>query len=146
MKLVLSDDPILLGKADRVNFPHKDLARIVCQMFRVMMTNNGCGLAAPQVGIPVRVITYRYDGKMGAMVNPIIEYKSPETTETEEGCLSFPGEKYKTSRAKDIRISYYTVERHEFHDIPVDGFLAIILQHECDHLDGIVLPQHGEKV
>lgn len=146
MKLVPQDDPVLLGKADLVSFPNSDLSRIVCQMLRFMVSNGGCGLAAPQVGIPLRIITYRHDGMMGAMINPEITHRNPEMIPSQEGCLSFPGEAYETRRHKDITISFtdLTGRRHE--DKKVDGFMAVILQHECDHLEGIVLPQHGEKI
>jgi peptide deformylase len=111
----------------------------------LMVNSGGCGLAAPQVGIPLQIITYKQDGLMGAMINPEITYRNPEMIDFQEGCLSFPGEQYKTKRHKDIIISFSDLDGKRHNDKKVDGFLAIILQHECDHLDGIVLPQHGQK-
>lgn len=146
MKLVSQDSPVLLGNADLVVFPHRDLSRIVCQMLRVMIANNGCGLAAPQIGLPSQIITYRHTGQMGAMINPEITYRSPETIETTESCLSFPGEAYKTKRSKEIAVSFDDLDGHRHLDKKIDGFMAIIIQHECDHLVGVVLPHHGKKL
>lgn len=145
MKLVEQDHPVLLGKADPVQFPHKDLSRIVCQMLHLMVANGGCGLAAPQVGIPLRIITYRHDGLMGTMINPEITYRNPDMVEMQEGCLSFPGELYKTKRNQDIAVSFTDLDGRHHSDKKINGFLAVIIQHECDHLEGRVLPQHGEK-
>ena len=144
MNLVSPDDPILTAVANLVEFPCKDLNKIVALMLRTMITNNGCGLAAPQVGLPLRIITYNHGSKLGSIINPTITYKSPDIVEYTEGCLTYPGKTWKTKRSKDIRISFYTLDRTLF-DIAVDGFVAIILQHEVDHLNGILISQHGKE-
>ena len=145
MNLVSPDDPILTAIANPVEFPWKDLSKIVSLMLRTMITNNGCGLAAPQVGLPLRIITYSYDGKLGSMINPTITYKSPDIVEYTEGCLTYPGKMWKTKRSKDIRISFRSLINETFEDVSIDGFLAIILQHETDHLNGILISQHGRE-
>lgn len=145
MKLVSPDDPILTDIAVPVDFPNKEIGKIAALLMRAMMTNGGCGIAAPQLGIPLRILAYHHDGKMGTIVNPTITYKSPDIVEYTEGCLTFPGKMWRTKRSKDIRISFYNLEATEIH-MNIDGFLAIILQHECDHLNGILISQHGIRV
>lgn len=145
MNLVAPDDPILTAIADPVAFPNKDLSKIVGLMLQTMISNGGCGLAAPQVGVPLRILTYHHNGKLGSMINPTITYKSPDIVEYTEGCLTFPGKTWRTKRSNSIKISFYNLEGNQFDNIVVDGFVAVILQHETDHLNGILISQHGKE-
>jgi peptide deformylase len=146
MELVSLDNPILYQKAEPVEFPNRDLSRITSDMLVTMMTHKGCGLAAPQVGLPLRLIMFRHEGRIGTLVNPSIGYRSPEMVEAREGCLSFKGRLWKTQRAKDIRISYQNIQGKYFEDEPIEGFLAVILQHEVEHTLGILVSQHGKEI
>lgn len=145
MKLVAPDNPILLRKAEPVVLPDRALSRVVQEMLVTMLTNGGCGLAAPQVGLPIRVFTYRHENAMGAVLNPEILDRSAETIEFQEGCLTYPGRYWKTKRAKEIRIAYHSLDGSKIERM-VGGLLAVIFQHESDHLDGVLISQHGVEV
>jgi peptide deformylase len=117
---------------------------LVVQMLEKLYELNGAGLAAPQVGISKRVVVVdiRQEPKtVYVMVNPRILRTSDEMVESDEGCLSLP-----LLRATIMRYSYITVEyldeNFERHEVEADGFLSCCLQHELDHLDGIVYIDH----
>jgi peptide deformylase len=145
MKLVAPDSAILLRKAEPIKFPERSLSRTVQEMLVTMLTNGGCGLAAPQVGLPIRIFTFCHGNTMGAVINPVILRRSPEQVEFQEGCLTFPGRQWKTKRSKEITIAYQGLDGIKV-ERTVDGLLAIIFQHESDHLDGVLISQHGVEV
>jgi peptide deformylase len=145
MNLVVPDDQILLRKAEPIKFPDRSLSRVTQEMLVTMITNGGCGLAAPQVGLPIRIFTFRHGNAMGVVINPVILHRSPETVEFQEGCLTYPGRHWRTKRAKEIRIAYQSLDGSKV-ERAVDGLLAIIFQHESDHLDGVLISQHGVEV
>jgi peptide deformylase len=136
----LLGDPVLREKAAPVADITAELRTLIADMFDTMYAEEGVGLAAPQVGVGQRVIVVdpREDGvEPFALVNPDIVFFSDELERGEEGCLSIPG-------LKDIveRPAAITVEGLDRHGnavrIEADGLLARILQHEVDHLDGIL--------
>lgn len=144
MKLVSPDHPVLLGKSEPVEFPSKTIGRTASEMLRFMVLNKGCGLAAPQVGIPLRIFTYK-NGVMGIVVNPkIIEYSSEEI-DFVEGCLTYPGREFRTKRHKSLLVSYQDLAGNLVEKRLTD-LSAIIFEHECDHLDGRLVSQHGTEV
>ena len=116
-------------------------------MFETMDAAPGVGLAAPQIGQPLRIYTYSYvddDDKpwRGAIINPVLwmsppEPGSPDPDEESEGCLSFPGERFPLRRADRVLVTGTDVSGAEVR-IEVDGWRARIMQHEFDHLDGIL--------
>ena len=144
MKLVSPMHSVLLRKADPVKFPDRGLSRLYSDMLATMLENRGCGLAAPQVGLSLRLFTYLHETEIGIIINPEIIQRSPDLIETMEGCLTFPDELWKVKRPKEITIDYYDlsgkrITRH------MSGLMAVIAQHETDHLDGILISQHGQK-
>ena len=132
----LFGDPVLRTPADPVRDFDKELRQLVKDLEETMMEAPGAGLAAPQIGVGLRVFTYYVDGVLGHLVNPSLDL-SEEEQEGEEGCLSFPGLAY------DCRRAYGVVAKgFDMHGEPVviEGteLLARAIQHETDHLDGIL--------
>jgi len=131
-------DPILRSKASPVTSFDADLAQLAADMHETMK-DRGVGLAAPQVGRMLRMFVFNSgeEGQMGTLVNPEIVWRSEETEEMEEGCLSIPGTYFPVVRALKVR-----VRAQDLTGAPVEtegeGYLARIFQHEIDHLDGIL--------
>ena len=139
-------DPVLREKARRVRRPDDSIAKIIEDMWVTMYDAPGVGLAAPQVGINKRVVIINsfQDGERGEtqfFVNPKILHFSEETVISEEGCLSVPGYCAEVQRAKSIRLSYLDYDNNQ-QDRSFTGFFSICLQHEIDHLDGILFIDH----
>ena len=129
-----------------VDFP--DLPKFIDDMYETLDASEGIGLAAPQVGKDIRVVVIdldvlaedmpEYKGFRKAFINPhIVEYDDTETDSMEEGCLSLPGIHEKVTRPTRIKVKYEDVERNP-HEEWVDGYLARVMQHEFDHLEGKV--------
>ena len=128
------------------DFP--DLSKFIDDMYETLEASEGIGLAAPQVGKDIRVVVIdldvlaedmpEYKGFRKAYINPhILEYDDTETEIMEEGCLSLPGIHEKVPRPTRIKVKYEDVERNT-HEEWVDGYLARVMQHEFDHLEGKV--------
>lgn len=138
---------VLREETEDVTPEYPELPQLIQNMFETMYKSEGVGLAAPQVGLPIRLIVVtldvlkdeypEYEGFNKAYINPYIEEESSETVMIEEGCLSIPGIHEKVKRPSRVRISYQD-EKFEMHDEWVDGYLARVLQHEIDHLDGFL--------
>jgi peptide deformylase len=132
----LFGDPVLRTPADPVTTFDAELRKLVADLTDTMKDAPGLGLAAPQIGVGLRVFTYYVDDVVGHLINPSLQL-SDEVEIDEEGCLSFPGLSYPTSRA------YRTVARgFDMHGEPItiegSGQLARCVQHETDHLDGVL--------
>lgn len=140
LPITLLDNPVLHTRATEVTVFDERLARLVEEMFRTMYLAPGVGLAGPQVGVGLRVFVYdcgpEHDGP-GHVVNPVLERIGDELQEDPEGCLSVPGLDADTVRALDVRCTGV-----DLHGEPVElvatGLLARCLQHETDHLDGLL--------
>ena len=128
------------------DFP--DLPKFIDDMYETLDASEGIGLAAPQVGKDIRVVVIdldvlaedmpEYKGFRKAFINPhIVEYDDTETDSMEERCLSLPGIHEKVTRPTRIKVKYEDVERNP-HEEWVDGYLARVMQHEFDHLEGKV--------
>jgi len=132
----LFGDPVLVTPASPVVDFDKELRNLVADLIETMLDSPGAGLAAPQIGVPLRVFTWIVDEGIGHLVNPSLTL-SEELQDGDEGCLSFPEIRYETPRA--MRAVAKGMNMHG-EPITVDGseFLARALQHETDHLDGIV--------
>jgi peptide deformylase len=133
-------DPVLRTKAREVDRFDEALLDEVRRMGAVMEDALGIGLAATQVGIPHRVLVYRveHDSPVNALVNPVIEWKSKETEVGEEGCLSLPGVHVEVERPLHVRVSGAD-ERGDDLTIEASGLEARVIQHELDHLDGVLI-------
>jgi peptide deformylase len=132
----LFGDPVLRAPATAVTSFDKELRRLVKDLEETMMDAPGAGLAAPQIGVGLRVFTYYVDGVLGHLVNPDLDL-SEELQDGEEGCLSFPGIYYDTPRA--LRVVAKGFDMHG-EPVTIEGseVLARAIQHETDHLDGIL--------
>jgi peptide deformylase len=132
----LFGDPVLRTKAEPIVDFDKELRQLVKDLEETMLDAPGTGLAAPQIGVGVRVFTYHVDDVLGHLVNPRLDL-SDEEQFGEEGCLSIPGLAYDCRRA--MRVVAKGFDQHG-EPITVEGseLLARAVQHETDHLDGIL--------
>ena len=130
-------DPVLRSPAlDVVEFDQR-LRVLADDMRETMHAAPGVGLAAPQVGVPRRLFTFDSGEESGAYANPEIVWRSDETQEGEEGCLSIPGVYFPVTRAMKVRVKAQTLDGAET-EHEAEGFLARIFQHEIDHLAGVL--------
>ncbi len=129
-------DPVLTTRASEVTAFDKELRTLVADLTETMLDAPGAGLAAPQIGVGLRVFTWHVDGELGHLINPTLDL-SDEMQDGEEGCLSFPEIHFDTPRALRAVAKGFTMHGEP---IVVDGseFLARALQHEVDHLDGVL--------
>lgn len=140
-------DPVLHAPAGRVEEVTDEIRTLVADMFETMDAAPGVGLAGPQVGVPLRIYTYSYaddDGApwRGVILNPELWMRpldpgDPDPDEESEGCLSFPGERFPLRRSDEVLVTGTDLEGEPVR-IQVDGWRARIMQHEFDHLDGIL--------
>jgi peptide deformylase len=129
-------DPVLTTPAVEVTDFDKELRNLVRDLTETMIDAPGAGLAAPQIGVPLRVFVWHVDDEFGHLVNPSLDL-SDEMQEGEEGCLSFPELSYETPRAMRAVAKGWNMHGEP---ITVEGsdFLARALQHETDHLNGVL--------
>lgn len=143
-------DPFLTEVAAPVTeFDTPDLHQLIDDMRDTMLELNGAGLAAPQIGVSARVVIFEMQGNPRypevetidetVLINPIIEVLSDEQQGMWEGCLSVPGMRGYVERPAHIRYRGFDQFGNEI-DRTVEGFHAIVVQHECDHLDGVLYP------
>ncbi len=132
----LFGDPVLTTPAAPVAVFDKELRKLVKDLIDTMEDAPGAGLAAPQIGVPVRVFVWHVDEEVGHLVNPTLTL-SEEMQDGEEGCLSFPDLRYDTPRA--LRVVAHGLNMHG-EPLVIEGseYLARAIQHETDHLDGIL--------
>jgi peptide deformylase len=123
-----------------------ELRALVDDMAETMYAAPGVGLAAPQIGVPLRLFVIDVAASEDApsdlrtFINPQIEDKTGERS-YEEGCLSFPGIHEQVKRAERVKVQAQDIEGNHF-EIEADGLLAIAIQHENDHLDGKLMVDH----
>ncbi|HON18837.1 MAG TPA: peptide deformylase [Salinivirgaceae bacterium] len=145
--IVVAGSPVLRKKAEEIDKNYPDLNRIIANMFETMETAEGVGLAAPQVGLSIRLFVI--DASPFAdenpdlkdfrkvFINPRIIEESGEEWYFNEGCLSVPGLREDVLRKSNVRITYFD-ENWQQHDETFSGIAARIIQHEYDHLEGIL--------
>jgi peptide deformylase len=137
LEVLVYPNPALRISAERVTEFDDKLKRLISDMWETMYFSKGVGLAAPQVGVPLRIVVIDWEGERRLLINPeILEEEGEERCE--EGCLSFPGIYEEVSRPAKIRVTYQD-ENGEAHDDIVEGFLARVFSHEIDHLDAKLL-------
>jgi len=140
--IVLLGDPVLRTKTDEVTEFDAELRALVRDMFETMYHAEGVGLAAPQVGVSKRVLVVdlrredREDTRL-ALVNPRITWSSVETAKEPEGCLSIPGLEEVVQRPFSVRVEALNPEGRDV-TVEADELFARALQHEIDHLDGVL--------
>ena len=131
-------DPVLHEKCKEIPEITQDIFELAQNMKETMEVENGVGLAAPQVGQLVRLFVVAHkDGNL-AFINPEITWRSEEMKEGEEGCLSIPGVFLQINRHESIKVRFFD-EHGKEHHILAKGFFARVIQHENDHLDGILI-------
>lgn len=132
----LFGDPVLTTPASPVVDFDKELRVLVKDLTDTMLDAPGAGLAAPQIGVPLRVFVWDVDEALGHLINPVLDL-SEEMQDGEEGCLSFPELRYETPRAMRAVAKGFNMYGEP---VVVEGteFLARALQHETDHLNGIL--------
>jgi peptide deformylase len=143
-------DPLLYRKAEPVKgFNTPELDALIADMFDTMAELNGAGLAAPQIGVSQRVVIFSVESNprypdveyvpTTVLINPVLTPIGDELEEGWEGCLSVPGLRGLVTRHRSVRYTGF-----DQHGTPIDrtvsGFHARVVQHECDHLDGILYP------
>jgi len=139
MEVLSHPNPVLKLDAASVDVSaDKELRRLVRTMADVMYEHAGVGLAAPQIGVSKRVIVFDVDDQLSALCNPVIVERSDETVVDDEGCLSVPGIWVPVERSQWVICNGVTLDGREV-TLRAEDFLARVLQHEIDHLDGILM-------
>lgn len=145
--IVVYGHPVLRKIAADIDRDYPELDKLIEDLFETMYNSEGLGLAAPQIGKSIRIFVI--DGKPAAedepalaefkkaFINPHIIEKKGEPVPMTEGCLSIPNLREEVNRESYIRITYYD-ETWKYHDEIYEGYAARIIQHEYDHLDGIM--------
>lgn len=145
--ICITGEPVLHLKAAEVTDFNDELRVLVQDMFETMDKAPGVGLAAPQIGVGLRIFTYDYaddegNERRGVVINPVLEIgeisDEPADEDTEiEGCLSVPGERFPLKRSDTATITGVDLEKKPVR-IEAEGWFARIFQHEFDHLNGIL--------
>lgn len=139
LKIVTGEEKkILRTKTKPVPAVTKEVQKMLKDMEAATIKADGLGLAAPQVGLDMRMCIARFNGRLTPMVNPQITWKSKITETAEEGCLSLPGVWIPVSRAVEIVVRYQTARGDE-KELKLSDMDARVVQHETDHLDGILI-------
>ncbi|MCI5559946.1 MAG: peptide deformylase [Phocaeicola sp.] len=143
--------PVLRKETTDITPDYPQLKELIANMFETMEYADGVGLAAPQIGLDIRLLVVgldalsdefpEYKGFKKAYINAHIVEVSEEECSMEEGCLSLPGLHESVKRPKSIRLQYMD-ENFIAQDEWIEGFLARVLQHEIDHLDGMLFFDH----
>ena len=146
LKIIEVPNPLLKRKSEPISEITEDVLTTLDDMLETMYQAPGVGLAAPQVGILKRMLVIDISGKDEPrnpmyVINPEIVEKSDEMQECEEGCLSIPNQYAKVIRPAQIKVKYLERSGKEV-ILEASGFLAVVLQHEIDHLDGILYIDH----
>lgn len=150
-------DPVLKKAAEEIDQNYPDLKQLISDMFETMYAASGVGLAAPQIGKSIRLFIVdgspfaddeEEDPRAAGMenfkkvfINPILEEESGEEWAFAEGCLSIPKIREEVYRKEKLTISYYD-ENWTLHEESYDGYAARIIQHEYDHVDGVLFTDH----
>lgn len=146
-RIVITGEPCLHSRAREVEVFDQDLRQLVADMYETMDKAPGVGLAAPQVGVDLRIFVYDYaddngQERRGVVINPVLEIgeisTEPADWDTEqEGCLSVPGERFPLKRAEKVTLTGVDLDQKPVR-FEAEGWFARIFQHEYDHLDGIL--------
>ena len=159
LPIVAYGDPVLKKEAQEIDKDFPDLDKLIADMFETMYAASGVGLAAPQIGNSIRLFVVdgspfaedeegeedpRAEGMENfkkVFINPIIEEETGEEWGFNEGCLSIPKIREEVFRQEKITISYYD-ENWELREETYEGYSARIIQHEYDHIEGILFTDH----
>ena len=150
LPILVAPHPVLKKKAEPVEKVDADIVKLMDDMLDTMYDAPGIGLAAPQVGVSKRVLVMDIarEGEDPApirMANPEIIWESEDVAPYEEGCLSFPDQYAEVIRPAQVKVRYLD-ENNESREIEADDLLATCVQHEIDHLDGVVFVDYLSTV
>ncbi|PIQ16100.1 MAG: peptide deformylase [Flavobacteriales bacterium CG18_big_fil_WC_8_21_14_2_50_32_9] len=149
LPIIAYGDPVLRKEGEEIDANYPDLKKLISDMFETMENSKGVGLAAPQVGLPIRLFIadtsgFNEDGDQPELddfrrvfINPILIEESGKEWKFEEGCLSIPGIREEVSRKPNLIIEYYN-ENFELIEEKLDGLAARVVQHEYDHIEGVL--------
>ncbi len=139
------DTEVLIRKTELVADPlAPEIQALLPEMIATMHRENGVGLAATQIGKGIRLAVAEVEGKEYYWINPVITSLSKEKILFEEGCLSLPGEYFAMVRSEKVTLKYLD-HRGLPKKLRAEGLLAIVIQHEVDHLDGILICDRYQK-
>ncbi|MBW7910057.1 MAG: peptide deformylase [Alphaproteobacteria bacterium] len=161
LPIYVAPHPVLKKPAEPVAAVTDDIRALIKDMFETMYATRGIGLAAPQVGQSLRILVMDVEqtgdtaegddaeaapaplapGKPIAVINPEIVWTSDELNTYEEGCLSIPGQYAEVERPEKVRVKFLD-ENGQAQEMEADGLLATCVQHEIDHLDGVLFVDH----
>lgn len=150
LPIITAPDPRLKVVCEPVATVTDEIRKLMDDMLETMYAAPGIGLAAPQVGVTKRIVvidTAREDEKPAPMrlVNPEVVWASEETKIYDEGCLSVPEHYSEVERPDRVRLRYLDTDNQKV-EVEVDGLTAVCVQHEIDHLDGILFVDHISRV
>ena len=135
LPIYIYGQPVLRKVSEDITPDYPDLKQLIADMWETLAESEGIGLAAPQIGKAIR-LSVIYKGFRQVYINPhIVEYDESKTDTSEEGCLSLPAIHEKVVRPTRIRVEWDD-EQFQHHDEWIEGYLARVMQHEFDHLDG----------
>lgn len=160
LPIVAYGDPVLKKEAEEIDKDYEGLSALIENMFETMYNAHGVGLAAPQIGKSIRLfivdaspfaeqeegeapdpLAEGAEGFRKVFINPIIEEETGKEWAFSEGCLSIPGIREDVYRKENVVISYYD-EQFKLHEETYEGYLARVIQHEYDHVEGILFTDH----
>jgi len=146
LKIIQEKDPILRKKAELVKNPESpEIKRLIADMIATMIEIKGIGLAAPQVGVSCRIFTVNVENKILVFINPEVKDLSVDKIPFEEGCLSVQKVWGQIIRPKKLTVKALDENSKPF-KIRAKGLLARVIQHEMDHLNGVLFIDKAEKL
>ncbi|MGK0383656.1 MAG: peptide deformylase [Bacteroidia bacterium] len=151
LPIIAFGDPVLKKVAEDIDTDYPELGQLIDNMFETMYNASGLGLAAPQIGLSIRLFIVdaspfsedhpELDGFVKVFINPIILEESGKKWDFNEGCLSIPDIREDVTRQPKILIEYYD-ENWDLQEKEFDGMAARVIQHEYDHIEGILFTDH----
>lgn len=138
LDIVKIGDEKLRNISEEIHDIDESVLKLIKNMKETLKKSKGVGLAAPQIGVNKRLILVKPQKEVYVFINPVIFYKSKETDCATEGCLSVPGEWIDVKRHKEIEVEFIG-EDGDCYKVKAKDFFARIIQHEVDHLDGILI-------
>lgn len=145
VKIGDANDSVLRTRAVEIPKVDKEIRKHIFSMDWIVREHKALGLAANQVGLGIRLILVRLDGRITPMVNPVFEWKSKEKYEDDEGCLSIPGKRFWVPRHLAVGLKYTDQDGRD-KNVELYELNARIVQHEIDHLDGIMISDYESLV
>ena len=138
MKIITLGDEMLRQKAEKITNIDEEIVVIAKKMLEILKRDKGVGVAGPQIGFLKRIFVVHIEGdEKRVFINPSLLETSVETTKYEEGCLSVPGIYVNVVRSESIKIQAWNIKGRPF-TMEASGLLARVIQHEFDHLDGVL--------